>query len=115
LFQDLIAPAPGAPALLWDTSAAGSREMRCFVTTTNIMSCYRCQKTVAAEAPETLSSAKQAVRFLEKMRLVSLETPEPDATVYQNLMRRNPDLTRSGAIKLPAAFPQNGLSLGIME
>jgi hypothetical protein len=53
--------------------------MRCFVTTTNIMSCYRCQKTVAAEAPETLSSAKQAVRFLEKMRLVSLG--------YQNLMR----------------------------
>jgi hypothetical protein len=39
----------------------------------------------------------QSVRFQKWLRPVSLEIPKPDATVYQNLMRQNPDLTRSGA------------------
>jgi hypothetical protein len=39
------------------------------------------------------------VRFQKKMRLVSLEIPEHDATAYQNLMRQNPKLTRSRATK----------------
>jgi hypothetical protein len=34
------------------------------------------------------------VRFQKKMRPGSLETPEPDATGYQNLVRQNPKLTR---------------------
>ena len=33
----------------------------------------------------------------EVVALVSLEIPEPGATAYQNLMRQNPDLTRSDA------------------
>ena len=39
------------------------------------------------------------VRFQKKMRLVSLEIPEPGATGYQNLMRQNPNLTRSRATR----------------
>jgi hypothetical protein len=39
------------------------------------------------------------VRFQKKLRLVSLEIPEPDATVHQNLVRPSPVLTRSGATK----------------
>ena len=31
-----------------------------------------------------------SVRFQKKMRLVSLEIPEPSATKYQNLIRQNP-------------------------
>jgi hypothetical protein len=39
------------------------------------------------------------VRFQKKMRLVSLEIPEPGATGYQNLMRQNSKLTRSDATR----------------
>jgi hypothetical protein len=35
------------------------------------------------------------VKFHKEMRLVSLEIPEPDATVYQNLTRQNPDLSKA--------------------
>jgi hypothetical protein len=39
------------------------------------------------------------VRFQKKMRLVSLEIPEPGATRYRNLVRPNPKLSRSRATK----------------
>jgi hypothetical protein len=39
------------------------------------------------------------VRFQKEMRLVSLEIPEPGASGYQNLMRQDPNLTRSDATR----------------
>jgi hypothetical protein len=41
----------------------------------------------------------RSVTFQKWLRLVSLEIPEPGATKYQNLMRQNPNLTRSRATK----------------
>jgi hypothetical protein len=50
------------------------------------------------------------VRFQKKMRPVSLEIPEPDATAYQNLMRQNPKLTRSRATKFGRRLKSSRIS-----
>ena len=47
----------------------------------------------------TSENHNKTVRFQKKMRPVSLEIPEADATGYQNLMRQNPKLTRSRATR----------------
>jgi hypothetical protein len=44
------------------------------------------------------------------MRLVSLEIPEPGATGYQNLVRQNPELTRSDATKFGRALKYDTIS-----
>ena len=51
-------------------------------------------RSTAARLPsQSLPKITPVVRCQKCLRLVSLETPEPDATGYQNLMRQNPKLT----------------------
>jgi hypothetical protein len=58
-----------------------------------------CILTTSGHSHLLLKITKISVRFQKRMRLVSLEIPEPDATEYQNLMRQNTKLTRSRATK----------------
>jgi hypothetical protein len=49
--------------------------------------------------PAPVFGGELRLGFQKKMRHVSLQIPEPGATGYQNLMRQNPKLTRSDAIR----------------
>ena len=54
---------------------------------------------LVANTSENHTTTAGTVRFQKKMRPVSLEIPEPDATASQNLMRQNTKLTRSDATR----------------